>query len=62
MIAAILAAVLIAGQPSIPDRATWYGARCPKGVSFLGRTDACHPYLKGEQKYYAAAGWTADLR
>ncbi len=57
MIAAVLAAVLVAGQPSIPDRATWYGARCPKGVSFLGRTDACHPYLKGEQKYYAAAGW-----
>lgn len=53
----MLAAVLVAGQPPIPDRATWYGARCPKGVVYLGRTDTCHPYLKGEQKYYAAAGW-----
>lgn len=57
MIAAILAAALIVGQSPMPDRATWYGARCPKGVVYLGRTDTCHPYLKGEQKYYAAAGW-----
>lgn len=57
MIAWVLTAALIMGQPSIPDRVTWYGARCPQGVVYLGRTDACHPYLKGEQRYYAAAGW-----
>lgn len=57
MIAAILAAALVVGQSPIPDRATWYAARCPQGVSYLGRTDTCHPYLKGETKWYAAAGW-----
>ena len=24
--------------------ATWYGARCPRGVSVYGRTDTCTPY------------------
>ena len=23
----------------------------------MGRTDTCHPYLKGEQVFYAAVGW-----
>jgi len=57
LIAALLAAALIVGQSPIPDRATWYGARCPKGVVYLGRTDTCHPYKSGETKWYAAAGW-----
>jgi len=41
--------------------ATWYGARCPKGESYLGRTDTCTPYLTvkqggrgGERLLYAA--------
>lgn len=57
MIAALLAAALIAGQSPMPDRATWYGARCPRGITYLGRTDTCHPYTSGETKWYAAAGW-----
>jgi hypothetical protein len=43
--------------------ATWYGARCPKGVSYLGRTDTCTPYKSveqggrgGELVLYAAVG------
>lgn len=42
---------------------TWYGARCPKGVSYLGRTDTCTPYKSranggrgGELIAYAAVG------
>ena len=41
--------------------ATWYGARCPKGVTNFGRTDTCTPYLTkaqggrgGERVWYAA--------
>lgn len=41
--------------------ATWYGARCPKGVTNFGRVDACTPYLTkaqggrgGELVWYAA--------
>jgi hypothetical protein len=41
--------------------ATWYGTRCPKGVTNFGRTDACTPYLPkaqggrgGELVWYAA--------
>lgn len=41
--------------------ATWYGTRCPHGVTNFGRTDACVPYLTkaeggrgGEQIWYAA--------
>ncbi len=43
--------------------ATWYGARCPKGVSVYGRTDTCTPYKSveqggrgGELVLYAAVG------
>ena len=43
--------------------ATWYGARCPKGVSLYGRTDTCTPYMSveaggrgGELVLYAAVG------
>ena len=58
MIAALALSVVLAATPAVPtDRATWYGARCPAGVSYLGRTDTCHPYLKGEQVFYAAVGW-----
>lgn len=45
-------------------RATWYGARCPAGVVYLGRTDTCRPYVAkrdggrgGELVFYAAVGW-----
>ena len=41
--------------------ATWYGTRCPKGVTDFGRVDACTPYLPkaqggrgGELVWYAA--------
>ena len=41
--------------------ATWYGARCPRGVTNFGRTDTCTPYLTkaqggrgGERIWYAA--------
>ena len=41
--------------------ATWYGTRCPAGVTNYGRVDTCTPYLSkaqggrgGEQVYYAA--------
>lgn len=41
--------------------ATWYGARCPKGVTNFGRVDTCTPYLTveqggrgGERIWYAA--------
>lgn len=58
MIAALALSVVLAATPAVPsDRATWYGARCPAGVSHLGRTDTCYPYLKGEQVFYAAVGW-----
>jgi hypothetical protein len=56
------------GGPSLTPRgiptegvATWYGARCPKGVSNFGRVDTCTPYLTvaqggrgGERVWYAA--------
>ena len=29
--------------------ATWYGARCPKGVTNFGRVDTCTPYKTKEQ-------------
>lgn len=65
MIAALaLSAVLAATPATPPDRATWYGARCPDGVSRYGRTDTCSPYASrkeggrgGEQVFYAAVGW-----
>ena len=48
----------------VKGRATWYAARCPDGVSFLGRTDTCLPYVAkrdggrgGELVSYAATGW-----
>ena len=41
--------------------ATWYGTRCPNGVTNFGRVDACTPYLPeaqggrgGELVWYAA--------
>ena len=56
------------GGPSLTPRgiptegvATWYGARCPKGVTNFGRVDTCTPYLTvaqggrgGERVWYAA--------
>ena len=65
MIAALVLSVVLAATPAAPsDRATWYGARCPAGVSFLGRTDSCSPYVAkrnggrgGERWFYAAVGW-----
>jgi hypothetical protein len=48
----------------VKGRATWYAARCPDGVSFLGRTDTCLPYVSkrdggrgGELVMYAAVAW-----
>jgi len=48
----------------VKGRATWYAARCPSGVSHLGRTDTCLPYVAkrdggrgGELVMYAAVGW-----
>ena len=48
----------------VKGRATWYAARCPDGVSFLGRTDTCLPYVAkrdggrgGELVMYAAVGF-----
>jgi hypothetical protein len=75
MISALLSFALL-GQPTpqptppltphgIPTSgvATFYGARCPKGVSYLGRTDTCTPYKSksnggrgGELMLYAAVG------
>jgi hypothetical protein len=66
LIAALALSVVLAATPAAPtDRATWYGARCPAGVSFLGgRTDTCSPYVAkrnggrgGERWLYAAVGW-----
>ena len=65
MIAALVLSVVLAATPAAPsDRATWYGARCPEGVSFLGRTDTCSPYVAkrnggrgGERWLYGAVGW-----
>ena len=65
MIAALVLSVVLAATPAAPsDRATWYGARCPEGVSFLGRTDTCSPYVAkrnggrgGELRLYGAARW-----
>ena len=43
--------------------ATWYAARCPKGVVYLDRTDTCWPYRTkqdggrgGERRFYGAVG------
>jgi len=48
--------------------ATWYGARCPKGVSVYGRTDTCTPYMSvkaggrgGELVMYAAVGTFTNM-
>jgi hypothetical protein len=65
VIAALALSAALAVSPAAPsDRATWYGARCPEGVSFLGRTDTCSPYVSrtkggrgGERRFYAAVGW-----
>ena len=64
MIAALLAMALIVPSPTPPDKGTWFGARCPAGVSLYGRTDSCTPYVAkrnggrgGERWLYAAAGW-----
>lgn len=61
------AAALVDPSPTtygVKGRATWYGARCPAGVSHLGRTDTCRPYVAkrdggrgGELVFYAAVGW-----
>ena len=61
------AAALVEPSPTtygVKGRATWYGARCPAGVSHLGRTDTCRPYVAkrdggrgGELVMYAAVGW-----
>ena len=64
MIAAVLAMALIVPSPTPPDKATFYGARCPAGVSLYGRTDSCSPYVAkrnggrgGERWMYAAVGF-----
>ena len=65
MIAALLAMALIVPSPTPPDKGTWYGERCPAGVSFLGgRTDTCSPYVAkrnggrgGERWLYGATGF-----
>jgi hypothetical protein len=65
VIAALVLSVVLAATPAAPsDRATWYGARCPAGVSLYGRTDSCTPYVAkrnggrgGERWLYAAVGW-----
>ena len=64
MIAAVLAMALIVPSPTPPDKATFYGARCPAGVSLYGRSDSCSPYVAkrnggrgGERWMYAAVGW-----
>jgi hypothetical protein len=48
----------------VKGRATWYAARCPAGVSHLGRTDTCRPYVSkrdggrgGELVMFAAVAW-----
>lgn len=48
----------------VTGRATWYGARCPQGVRYLGRRDTCSPYVSkedggrgGELTTYCAQGW-----
>ena len=48
----------------VKGRATWYAARCPSGVVYLGRTDTCEPYVAkrdggrgGELSRYCAVGW-----
>jgi hypothetical protein len=48
----------------VKGRATWYAARCPAGVSHLGRTDTCRPYVAkrdggrgGELVMFAAVAW-----
>jgi hypothetical protein len=61
------AAALVEDSPTtygVKGRATWYAARCPAGVSHLGRTDTCRPYVAkkyggrgGELVFYAAVGW-----
>lgn len=61
------AAALVDPSPmayGVKGRATWYAARCPDGVSHLGRTDTCLPYVAkkhggrgGELVFYAAVGW-----
>ena len=66
----LLSLILLTGSggPSLTPRgiptegvATWYGARCPKGVTNFGRVDTCTPYLTvaqggrgGERVWYAA--------
>lgn len=69
MTGALLALALVLGTPARPldlDKAgiaTWYGHRCPAGVSYLGRVDTCTPYVSkakggrgGELVMYAATG------
>jgi len=61
------AAALVEPSPmayGVKGRATFYGARCPSGVVYLGRTDTCEPYVSkakggrgGERVFYAAVGW-----
>ena len=61
------ASALVESSPmayGVKGRATWYAARCPAGVSHLGRTDTCRPYVAkkhggrgGELVFYAAVGW-----
>ena len=70
MIAALLSLLLLTGSAGpeltphgVPTHgvSTWYGTRCPSGVTNFGRVDACTPYLTkaqcgrgGEQVWYAA--------
>ncbi len=61
------AAALVEPSPmayGVKGRATWYAARCPSGVVYLGRTDTCEPYVAkrdggrgGELSRYCAVGW-----
>ena len=70
MISLLLSLVLAGSSGLTPETpsgvpvsgvATWYGARCPEGVTNYGRKDTCTPYKTvaqggrgGELVYYAA--------
>jgi hypothetical protein len=70
MISLLLSLVLAGSSGLTPETpsgvpvsgvATWYGARCPEGVTNYGRKDTCTPYKTvaeggrgGERIYYAA--------
>jgi rare lipoprotein A (peptidoglycan hydrolase) len=62
ILAAILALSNTSGAVVKPTgRASWYGHRCPEGVTYLNRRDTCTPYRStatggrgGELIWYAA--------